>query len=299
MSSITIIGESITQELVNLLSKKGLQTGSGSNQRLVTYIEDFIRRKNVLQLTTPVIVTDNYFYFSVINIHSKERFDISHCFSYVEPIIDLIKQKLKNLKPDPDFDEERFTTDDIRQLIESELAEHNLFPMKNCISMQSGPTWTSQDTNSNYFYLNYKKEYDQNDYLIPFENLNFDIEHGDTYNVCIVFGTTENCKFNPQFGSGIYKINRWQTTRNLKTKAAKQLANFVLKNYFLEAFDFKKLNTSTEGDGNRPCSGDLRSTGTELSNKLGLKECLSAGIFEEVPFYDDHVYCAKFTVTFF
>lgn len=224
-------------------------------------------------------ITENYITIgeTIFLKSTKETELIEKCFKE-------IKEKVKKIKAESNED---LTTDDIRLFLEGHLAEYNLVPIQNCISFQQ-----SFDTiDQNYFYLNYKKEYDSQDYLIPLPNLNFDISKGDTYDinitVCLENESDGPLKFIIESGN-VFKVNDPILSKNLKMKSARQLASIVKSKV---AFDFEDLQS------------DFNKVGlTKLSSKLGLKECLSSKFLEEYQVYytkdKRRVFHLKFSVTF-
>lgn len=222
---------------------------------------------------------------------SEKYTQINKCFKEIKDVLTHKSKLLKLLDVDADdADEFQLTTDDIRLFIESHLAEYNLVPLKNCVSFQRLGD-DDPPVEPNYFYLNYLKEYDLDDYLIPLPNLNFDISKGDVFDINITV-TEQNdsiteLKFIKEPGN-IYKVNDPSMVRHLKSKSARQLGSIV-KNK--TAFDFETL-----GD-------DILKAGlTKLSSRFGLKECISSGFLEEYPVYyiknKTPVFHSKFTVKF-
>lgn len=170
-----------------------------------------------------------------------------------------------------------YCTDSLRQLIESECAEARCFPVKNCLSMQQ--EGQSEDEYApNYFYLNYTKEYDKMDYLIGMENLNFDVEKGDIYDINITIvpdGVHDGVpNGNPKYIYGdttIFQLNQYKKT-SLTLKAARILYNTVKKEYNDRPFDFNRLDLS-----------NINLSNIKSTVKAGLRECVKKGLFEEYP----------------
>ena len=274
---------------------------------LIRYTQDLIREKNY-QIYFPVCISlDNcvgYFTPSKleddliikqdsiikleVGVSSKgqchligETFFLNDKYNRIEKCFREIKERVKKIKA---VTNEDLTTDDVRLFIEGHLAEYDLVPLQNCISFQQ---MDESSFDSNYFYLNYRKEYDSNDYLIPLQNLNFDILQGDTYDINITVSSESETpvKFIIESGN-IFKVNDPIIAKNLKTKSARQLASLVKSKI---AFDFEDL--------------DFQKVGlTKLSSRLGLKECVSSGFLEE---YRTHytkdkspIFHLKFSVTF-
>jgi hypothetical protein len=154
-------------------------------------------------------------------------------------------------------------TDSLRQLIESECAEARCTPVKNCLSMQQE---TSIDEYApNYFYLNYTKEYDKNDYLICMENLNFDIERGDIYDINITIVPESDGALKYTYGdTTIFQLNQSVKT-SLSLRSSRILYSTVKKEYNDRPFDFNRLNLSIP------------------TAKAGLRECIKRDLFEEYP----------------
>jgi methionine aminopeptidase len=221
-------------------------------------------------------------------IFPKEYTEIKRCFKEIKEVLTDKKKVRKLIGEDMDEEQLPLTTDDIRLFIEGHLAEYNLVPLKNSVSFQ---TESGSEFEPNYFYLNYRKEYDLDDYLIPLPNLNFDILEGDQYNINITVteqsADTEELKFIKESGN-IYKVNDPIILRNLKSKSAKQLGSLV-KNK--KSFDFESLGDQI-----------LKVGLTKLSSRFGLKECISSEFLEEYPVYytkdKTPVFHCKFTVKF-
>lgn len=182
--------------------------------------------------------------------------------------------------------EEFSCTDDLRMFIESECAENKFVPIQNCLSFQQ----ETDDYTSSYFYLNYKKEYDSNDYLIGLENLNFDINSGDIFDINLtILPEKDNQKFQTYSKpTQLFKIDEFNRI-NLKLKSSRMIYNLAKKTYGDDVF----------------CFNDLSLNNSNLSKaqaKIGLADCVKKEVFEEFPILfikgDDPVYYRKFSFKF-
>ncbi len=144
------------------------------------------------------------------------------------------------------------TTDDLRNLIEDEALKYDLVPIQNCYSYTTN--------REKWFVLNYLKKYDVNDYLIGDENLCFDIEKEDEWDINIqLIENTENTYKVVLSESDIYEITGNQN--NLKLDCSKKFFNTIKTKKFIKLV---KDNTSSK-------------------DKLGLKECIEKELVVNIP----------------
>lgn len=300
------IAEDIFRDAINYISKNKCTIGE-----LRRYVGDKIRSRG-LRLSFPVCISigncigfncedsekiiqeDDLckIEFGLTNIQTSENFYFGKTRSS-SGIVNALEDIYKSILKEKDSFE---CTDDLRLFIEGKCAEADLVPIKNCISFQQ-----DDENGCGYFYLNYTPEYDTNDYLTNLENLNFDINRGDRFDINITVleddnDNDDNIKYNHKIitNSGhvgnIFKIlpDINNSHRNLKLKSSRMLYNLVKKQYLYDAFHFNSL--------------DLNGSNLSiLGAKMGLRECIEKDLFEEFPISwvkDTPVYFRKFTITF-
>ncbi len=172
------------------------------------------------------------------------------------------------------------TNDDIRMLIEAKCVENNCFPIENCISYQQ-QNGCLKGEESKYIVLNHTKYWDDDDNLVVEQDVCFDIEKEETYNIELIVCPTidDSIAYKQKHSAHLYLFNEYY--ENLKTKSGRAFLSRVKKQYGNNAF----------------CKWDVVST---ASDKLGFKECYEKGLLDEFPilytkpFVD--VYHKKFTV---
>lgn len=302
------IAEDIFRDAINYISKNKCTISD-----LRRYVGDKIRSRG-LRLSFPVCISigncigfncedleriieeDDLckIEFGLTNVQTSENFYFgktrgSGSSSVVDALEDIYKCILKESKNGA-FE----CTDDLRLFIEGKCAEADLVPIKNCISFQQ-----DNESGCGYFYLNYLPEYDNDDYLLNLENLNFDINGGDRFDINITVledNEDSTIKYNHKIVTNnghtgsIFKIlpDINNSHRNLKLKSSKMLYNLVKKQYLYDAFHFNSL--------------DLNGSNLSiLGAKMGLRECIEKDLFEEFPVSwvkDTPVYFRKFTITF-
>jgi methionine aminopeptidase len=157
------------------------------------------------------------------------------------------------------------TADEMRILIESKCTENNIFPIENCMSYQQSEGYLNGET-LKYMILNYRKYYDNDDYLISPENINYEFEENDIYTINLSVVPTNNeiedFKYKNNGESHIYRFNEY--TYSLKLKNSRNFYNQVKLNHKNYAFDISPYYKN-------------------IKNKMGIKECLNNNILETYP----------------
>jgi methionine aminopeptidase len=156
------------------------------------------------------------------------------------------------------------TADEMRILIESKCTNNNIFPIENCMSYQQWEEYLTGDS-LKYMILNYRKYYDQNDYLISPENINYEFEENDIYTINLSVTPTVDdvdIKYKNSDESHIYRFNEF--TYSLKLKSSKSFYSQVKSKHRNYAFDIS------------PYLEDVK-------NRMGLKECLNNNILDNYP----------------
>lgn len=178
-------------------------------------------------------------------------------------MLEILKKKIVNLMSSGN------TNDDVTMSVESICTEYDCFPKENSTSYQQLDGHL-QTQDSKYILFNHQKYYDDEDMLIGEENLCFEFEEGEVYNI--------NLTVVPEDPSGphSYKelcephIARFNDCfYSLKLKSAREYVSMVKKNENNNAFYLSQYNSSNRA-------------------KLGIKECFASGILE--PY---HVLCTK------
>lgn len=161
-------------------------------------------------------------------------------------------------------------TDDLRILIEQECYKNNFVPLINTVSYSQNDSW---------FVLNYKKKYDNDDFLIGEENLCFDFQKDDIWNinvevVCLddldLSDLTENDLNIKNDQSNFYNFS--DDFVNLKFNSSKVFLNKFKKENQIE-IDKKKINCVFNLNRNKLISGE----------KIGMKECLEKQVLINIP----------------
>lgn len=157
------------------------------------------------------------------------------------------------------------TADEMRMLIESKCTDNNIFPVENCMSYQQLENHLTGDS-LKYMILNYRKYYDNDDYLISPENINYEFEENDIYTINLsvtpMKDDVENIKYKNSGESHIYRFN--EHTYSLKLKNSRNFYNQVKsahKNYAFDIYPFY----------------------TDIKNRFGIKECMNNNILESYP----------------
>lgn len=177
------------------------------------------------------------------------------------------------------------TNDDIRIRIESKCTEMGCFPVENTTSYQHcGGQLDIPE--SKYIITNYQKYYDHDDNLAVLENLCFEFETGDVYTINLTLiendldqiDETKHEYIEPH-DSHIYRFN--DSYYNLRLQMSREFLSTVKGKHGINAF----------------CGLEYKVDGR---NRVGLRDCLEAGILEEYPvmYSKDSrpVYHKKFTV---
>ena len=160
------------------------------------------------------------------------------------------------------------TNDDVKILIESTCTEYGCFPVENTISYQhlDGQEFTDE---SKYIITNYKKYYDNDDYLIVPPNMCFEFERGEIYTVKLVvipnnFDNLDETdhKYIQNEQTHIYRFN--DTFHDLKLKMSRKFVSRTKKEHMTNAFN--AIEYSENG-----------------KSRVAIKQCCESGILEKYP----------------
>lgn len=155
--------------------------------------------------------------------------------------------------------------DEIRMFIESKCTDNNIFPIENCMSYQQMEGYLTGDT-LKYMILNYNKYYDNDDYLISPENINYEFEENDIYTINLtvipIKDEFETVKYKTSENSHIYRFN--EHTYLLKLKNSRNFYSQVKLNHKNYAFDISPYYSN-------------------IKNKVGIRECMNNHILESYP----------------
>lgn len=173
------------------------------------------------------------------------------------------------------------TNDDVREFIEAKCTEAGCFPVENTFSYQQldGQHKTEE---SKWIVLNHKKYWDDNDELAVEDNLCFDIEPNDIYNlnITVIPGTGDEHTWSERHLPHVYRFNDY--FYNLKMKSSRDFLNKVKGTHFTNWFCLQSV------------------VGNDPRAKIGFRECLNNGLLESMPvLYHKEglpVYTKKFTL---
>jgi hypothetical protein len=131
-------------------------------------------------------------------------------------------------------DNEPLTTDIIRIIIENELLKYDLEAIPNCISQCQSDKW---------IYLNYKKQYDSEDYVIGEPNYCFDIEEGDfwSFNIICYKKSSSNLFKQESAKTDIYQFT--ENKYHLKSQLSKKFYSENKKKNSNKIFRIKEPNS--------------------------------------------------------
>lgn len=169
------------------------------------------------------------------------------------------------------------TNDELRIHIESKCTEINCFPTQNCTSFQQIDGHLESD-DSKYMILNYRKKYDINEYLLSMENLCFEFEVGEVYNINLTVTEESDVTYKTPHDPHIYRFN--ENYYNLKLKSAKTFLSQVKSIHGNNAFFIQNYNATP-------------------SERLGFKECFKNMILTDYPVIytrSTPVFHKKFTI---
>lgn len=163
--------------------------------------------------------------------------------------------------------------DDIKILIESECTKYDCFPVENTISYQhlDGQEFTDE---SKYIITNYKKYYDNDDYLIVPQNTCFEFEKDEVYTVKLVIipNNLDNSdetdhKYIKNEKSHIYRFN--DTFYDLKLKMSREFVSNAKREHGTNAFNALEYQLNGK-------------------SRVAIKQCYESGILESYP-----IMCSK------
>lgn len=177
------------------------------------------------------------------------------------------------------------TADEIRIFIESQCTYNNIFPLENCISYQHDIDELTNDS-LKYMILNHRKYYDNDDYLISPENINYEFEEDDIYTINLSVVPMrddiddDNIRYKQSDDVHIYRLT--DLSHLLKLKSSKNFYHQVKKEHKNYAFNVI------------PYTSDIK-------NRIGIKECIDKNIIEAYPIlyikpYDLPIIVKKFTI---
>ena len=241
----------ILQELSQIYKKEknkniGFPVNISLNNCLGNYIEDVIIDENdIIKIELGVnisgcisIFAETFSIIPNINLKKYTKF------------LDKIQNSLLKMIKDKE------TGDEIRIFIESKCTEINVFPVENCISYQSDIDYLKTH-DSKYFIMNYKKYYDNNEYLI-LENINYEFEENDVYNINLTIipdndddHQEDTVIYNTDEKSYIYTLT--DNTYGLKLKTSRDFYNEIKKNHYFNPFEIQKYKYKNFSSGIKEC----------------------------------------------
>jgi methionine aminopeptidase len=160
------------------------------------------------------------------------------------------------------------TNDEVRIFFESKCTDNDCFPIINCKSIQHDENVLKNEL-PKYMIFNYKKIYDNNDYLVQ-DNECFEFLENEIYTINLTIIPISDNDDNDKLirePSNLYKIT--DIHRTLRVHGARQLYSKVYEKHYNNIFNINDYIT-------------------DIKLKVGLPECIKTGIFEELP-----VYCTK------
>lgn len=177
------------------------------------------------------------------------------------------------------YQEGYITTDDIRMLIESNCTKNRCFPLQNSTSYQHNKhLGLDKWSESKKIILNYKKQYDKNDYLLELNNCDF-FENGEVYTININIIPDEDDNVEKIFSKDEFYICRLnEYNYNLKLRNSRNFFSKIRNKHSKNAFYITNYNDPKE--------------------KLGQKECFNNGILDKymVNYCNKDVFSKKFTI---
>jgi len=192
-------------------------------------------------------------------IYNKQQ-DIQHR-KYIDLLNDLQKKIQKTLIPGN-------TNDDVKILIESTCTESGCFPVENTISYQhlDGQEFTDE---SKYIITNYKKYYDNDDYLVVPPNTCFEFETGEIYTIKLIvipnnFDNSDETEhqYIQTDHPHIYRFN--DTFYDFKLKMSREFVSRTKREYETNAFNGIEY-------------------GKNGKSRVAIKQCCESGILEQYP----------------
>lgn len=218
-----------------------------------------IREGDVVKIEMGVNLNGSMVHFGeTLVINKQSDTDPTYQDKYIRFLDDLERALCKVVKGDD------MTNDDVRQFIEGKCTEAGCFPVENTFSYQllNGEHRTDE---SKWIVLNHKKYWDENDELAVDENLCFDIEPDDIYNIniTIVPSTDDEHVYSERHLPHIYRFNDF--FYNLRLKSSREFLNKVKGKHSTNWFD---LGSVLQNDP---------------KNKIGFRECFNNGLMEAIP----------------
>jgi methionine aminopeptidase len=219
---------------------------------------DIVKIQLGINLSGCIVNIGETIYYNEHNEDDKAKNDHQKYLNLLKDLQNKIKQKIISGN----------TNDDVKILIESTCTQSGCFPVENTISYQhlDGQEFTDE---SKYIITNYKKYYDNDDYLIVPQNTCFEFECGEIYTVKLIvipnnFDNSDETQHqyiqNEQ--PHIYRFN--DTFYDLKLKMSREFVSRTKKEYGTNAFNAIEY-------------------GTNGKSRVAIKQCCENGILEEYP----------------
>ena len=193
---------------------------------------------------------------------------IGETFTIIEnkPIEKVIKFLNKIQKDILEMIKDSETVDEVRIFIESQCTNLEIFPIENCTSYQHDISFIKK-FDSKYMLLNYKPKYDYDDYLITFQNINFEFEEDDIFTINLTVLPIEddndtNIKYKLYSEPHIYRLNDYNYS--LKVKSSREFYNNITLNHSKYAFEINEYLQNAK-------------------NRIGLNECTKNNIIDSYP----------------
>jgi methionine aminopeptidase len=171
------------------------------------------------------------------------------------------------------------TNDEVRIMIESKCTKKECFPIENCMSYQQLNGKLKTD-DSKYIVLNHTKYWDEYDNLAVEQDICFEFEENEVYNI--------NMTIIPELNEGRHKY---------KTK---HCSHIYIRNEYYEGLRTKSGKEFMNRISSLPGGFYISDYKNTPKDKLGFKECNDKGLLDELSIIYNHekakIYHKKFTI---
>jgi methionine aminopeptidase len=175
--------------------------------------------------------------------------------------------------------------DDVKIMIESKCTESGCFPVENTISYQH-LDGQMKSYDSKYIITNYKKYYDNDDYLTVEENICFEFELGDVYtiNLTVIPNDYDESDETTHSYKQCHEPHIYRFNDDYKSLRVKMSRDF---------YAITKKENGTNAFNCIPYKNDFK-------KRVGIKHCLENGVLETYPVLyskdKNPVFTKKFTL---
>lgn len=231
-----------------------------------------IKKGDVVKIEFGVNINGCISIFGETFVHNDSKYD-----EYLKLLDTLEKSTIKLFKVGN-------LNDDVRMKIESLCTTKGCLPVENTISYECKKRYLKSQE-AKFMILNYKPYYDVDDNLAVEENVCFEFEENEIYNINLTFILDQEIEdytehlYKEHHKSHLYVYNDY--FYNLKLKSSKEFHSLIKKKYLNNAFDIREYNDN-------------------VKHRIGIKESYENGILDNFPIYysDDKlpVFHKKFTV---